>query len=122
MFFSLSLVIQIALLWSLLTFLAHEDPQSSLTMTMKIWVCLFVAKIALHFAGFETAGAVALGVEFVLLYLLIWWIADTTHKTTAYISVSFLVAMILVQLLFSFLASSVAKSVSTRPYEHSTVA
>jgi hypothetical protein len=122
MFFSLTLVIQFALLWSLLTFLAHEDPQSSLTMTMKIVFCLFLAKLALHFAGIGTGGVVSLVVEVALVYLLIWWIADTTHKTTAYISISFLLAMIVVQLLFSFLASSVAKSLSSRPYAQTTVA
>ena len=89
-------------------------------MTMKILLCLFIAKVALYFAGLGTNGVISLVVEVALVYLLIWWIADTTHKITAYISISFLLAMIVVQLLFSFLTSSVAKSLSDITYEHTS--
>ena len=116
MFFSLTLVIQFGLLWLLITLLAHEDQQSSLTMTMKILVVFFIAKIGLRllvaFQFPEIHWSVTMCVEFALLYFLIWKITDTPHKITAYIWLSFVAASVGVEICFRLLASAAAKSLS----------
>src|SRR4051812_45326255 len=98
MFFSVILILQAVLLWALVTFLAHEDPQASLTITLKIFLCLFVAKLLMVFLGTGAQGIAFVAVQIALIYLLIWKLADPTHKVTAQITGWFLLATIVLQL------------------------
>ena len=114
MFFSLSLVIQFGLLWMLITLLAHEGPQSSLTMSMKILAVFALAKIALRllilFQFPEIHWAAPIILEIALLYLLVWRIVDNSPKVIASICLCFLIATLLIVVCFRLFASLIVKS------------
>jgi hypothetical protein len=104
MFFSILLVVQFAILWSLISLIAHENQHSSLAMTAKILAVYVIAKVSLRllvaFQFPEVHWMVTMSIGFALLYFLIWKVTGTSHKTSVAIWLSFVAASVAVETFF----------------------
>lgn len=89
MFISLSILIQLGLLWILFTWLAGQDESTSKVNAMMVMgvysVLSFAFRLLVNFQFPEMHWLLAFGIQYGMLYLLIWKIGDLRHRTTALI-------------------------------------